>query len=221
MMKIFKQIAAMMLAITLAATFIPVNVQAAGAKVTIASSGKVGTAMYKGAKARTASFKMTSTLSESGLKLTDGIYDVYEVNISLNKAKLSKNDIKKTVLESEKKGGHISDYTSICVDAEGNSLSDIIISGGLNKEKSSNAKNLTAKIGRNTYYIYGWRKNVVYSYKVYVPQGMTGIHLGFAGLRNGQLKGSTEKKYESHKINYYSAGFGKNKNGFAIAGAVN
>ncbi len=228
MKKIMKQMLALMLALVVAFTLAPVNAQAAG-KVKFANSGKVKAVMYKGAKAKKASFSLNSVKIKEAVPLEwangeKGYYDEYEVTLNLKKAKLSKTDIIKTVKESRKKGGKIASDCTFLIDANGNTLkgnSDgvFVQSGGLDYSASSSSKSLKAKEGRTTYYIWSWRKTEVYKYKIYIEHGKTGIYLGVAGLKKGQIKEKNQDKLKDGAITYTKAGFG-NKKGFAIAGSI-
>ncbi len=214
MKKIIRSLVAMFLAFAIALTCVPQTAEAAGVKLTKATSGKVSAVYYKGAKAKKASFSMNSVFAYQ----YNG-YNVYNVKVTLKRPKLSKNDIVNTVKESTKKKGKISDYSLIFVDGKGNQISPIF-DGTMNYSESSASKTLTASTGRSRYYIYGWRSKTVYDLQVAVPAGTSDVYVGFAGLRSGQLKKKTAQKYTDGKINYYSAGFGKNKKGFAIAGSI-
>ncbi len=223
MKKLSKQLLALMLALVVAFTFAPVKAQAANVKVKISRSGKVKAVYYKGGKAKKASFSMTSVKQENGMidKNTGKEYDLYEVTATLKRAKLSKTEIAKTIQESRKKGGHINDYMLVLVDANGDKISDGgIYSGGVDYGSSSSSKTLKAKEGYRNYYIYGWRKTTTYKYKVLVPKGQNNVYLGFAGLKNGQVKKSKVDKIENGGIPYYKGGFGNKKKGFVVAGSV-
>ncbi len=215
--KTLKMCAALMLALVIAITATGTTAEAASVKLTKANSGKVSCVLYKGAKAKKATFKLNSSTFRYHSSLYPG-YDVYDVNVTLTRANLSKTDIIKTVKESKKKGTNILDYAMIMVDANGNSVS------GLNYtypsySDSSSYKTLKATSGNTRYYISGWRKKTVYTGSVYIPQGQS-VYLGFAGLRNGQIKKSVYNKWINGNKTYYSAGFGKTKKGYAIAGQI-
>lgn len=221
MKKIVKQILAMALALAIAFTFAPVEAQAAGVKLTKKNSGKVSCVYYKGAKAKKASYSMTAV--NNGViqdYRTGAYYNKYTVSVKLKRSNLSKNDIVRTVKESRKKGGNISDYVLIVTDAQGNALNDVAIDGYMDYANSSSSRTLKARSGYTTYYIWGWRKTTTYTYTVYVPYEKAGVYIGFAGLRNGQIKKSKVDAFTDGEINYYQAGFGKNKKGFAIAGCI-
>jgi len=221
MKKIVKQILAMALALAIAFTFAPVEAQAAGVKLTKKNSGKVSCVYYKGAKAKKASFSMTATNGGPYYnRYTGAQYNKYTVSVKLKRSNLSKNDIIRTVQESRKKGGNISDYVMIVTDAQGNAVNDCIIDGYTDYANSSSSKTLKARSGYTTYYIWNWRTTTAYTYDIYVPYDKAGVYVGFAGLRNGQLKKSKVDALSNGEISYYKAGFGKNKKGFAIAGCI-
>ncbi|WP_026526625.1 hypothetical protein [Butyrivibrio sp. VCD2006] len=222
MKRILKQLSAIVLIFALAFSFAPIKTQAAGVKLTKSRSGKISSVMYKGARPKKASFKLSSTLLRSSVKASNQqLYDEYEVSISLTLSKLSKKDIMKIVQEAKKRnGGQIDDYTPIYVDKNGNSITDLIVENGSYVSRSSTAKTLVARKGRHVYRIYNWKKKIAYSYKVLVPLGHDTVYLGYAGLRNGQLKKATMNKLNNKTISYYAAGFGKNKKGYAMAGSI-
>ncbi len=152
---------------------------------------------------------------------TGMLYDAYDVVVTIKRPKLSKSDIIKTVKESKKKGGHVNDFCLIVVDENGNKVTDGGLNGGsLDTQSSSSSKTLKAKEGRKNYYIWNWRKTAVYKYQVVVPHGQKNVYVGFAGLKNGQIKKSKEDKLSDGNITYFSAGFGSKKKGFIIAGPV-
>ena len=222
MKRFLKQLSVIVLIFALVFSFAPIKTQAAGIKLKKSRSGKVSAVMYKGARPKKASFKMSSTLLRSVInKNTGQLYDEYEISITLSMPKLSKKDIMKTVQEARKRnGGQIDDFTPIYVDKNGNNVSDISIESGSYISHSSASKTLIARKGRHVYRINNWKKKISYSYKILIPQGHDTVYLGYAGLRSGQLKRKTMNKLNNNTINYYSAGFGKNKKGYAIAGQV-
>ena len=235
MKRLVKQLLALTLALVVGFTFVPVNVQAAGRKVTVKNSGAVKSVLYKGGKAKNANFNFKSVKDPDEYVITGGYYmkkgasdegkqvfNKYEVSMTLKMPKLSKNEIEKIVKETKKKKYARSyvTYATVFVDSKGNPIKDVDIFGGFNENKSSTPKTLVAHRGRHYYRMFTWRNKVTYEYTVYIPAGRTDVNLGFAGLRNGQLKSTTMTKYSNNKIDYYAAGFGKNKKGFIIAGSV-
>ncbi|WP_029322437.1 hypothetical protein [Butyrivibrio sp. AE3004] len=215
-----KQLLALLLALVVAINFTPFKAQAAGPKVTLSRSGKVKTVMYKGGKAKTSSFTMIVEKGAPTVFDPDTnapVYDEYYVRIKIKRFKMSKKDIIKTVKESRRRKGGISTYVPIVIDSKGNYITNCIFEGALLHSESDYGRTLKAKQGRTTYYIYNWRNYSTYAYRLTLNHGTTGIYIGFAGLRNGQLtKNASRKKMKD----YYSAGYGKNKKGFIIAGSV-
>lgn len=221
MKKIVKQMMALVLALALAITFMPVNVQAAS-KIKFANSGKVKVVYYKGAKAKKGTFTLETLNTGKEVTLRDGRECFqYICKVKVERPKLSKSDIVKTVKESKKKKGKIADYCTILVDENGNPISDIPVDGYLDYNSSSSSKTLKAKEGRRNYYIYSYRKTTVHVFNVYIPKDRTsGVYMGVAGLKKGQIKKSKMDKFQDGKISYTAAGFG-NKKDFTIVGKVN
>ena len=226
MKKLVKQLLALTLALVIGFTFMPVKAQAGGRKVTIKNSGTVKTVPYKGGRAKKGTFTFSSVGNYYFLKgSTDEgkqVFYKYDVTITLKQPKLSKNDIIKVVKETKKKNyanGYMT-FEPVVIDSAGNVIRDIDYSMKLNTDKSSAMKTLVARQGRQSYKMFQWRNVKVYEFSMFVPAERTDVNVGLAGLRNGQLKKSAYSKYMSDKIDYYAAGFGKNKNGFIIAGRV-
>ncbi|WP_408070929.1 hypothetical protein [Butyrivibrio sp. JL13D10] len=223
MKKILKQMVALTLALVVAFTFAPVKAQAAGVKVTKSRSGSVKAVYYKGGPAKKATFKMTSTKLNYVRKTNDGqkVYDCYEVVVTLKRPKLSNTDIIKSVSESVKKNTKVNDFTIVAIDANGNTVDDGgIFNANVDMALSSSKKTIKAKQGRHIYYINDWVKKEVVKYEVLVPHGQTGIYIGIAGLKNGQVSKSKDTKYKNGKISYIKGGYGSSKKGFVIAGSV-
>lgn len=214
--KTLKMCAALMLALVIAITATGTTAEAASVKVTKKNSGKVSCVYYKGAKAKKAKVSISSNYKYS---LTYSGYDVYDVTVTINRASLSKNDIIKTVKESRKKGSDIMDYVLVVIDGNGNQLS-VPASFYTSYSQSSSSKTLKATSGNTRYSIYGWMKKTVYTGTVYVPRGTTGVYVGVAGLRNGQIKKSVYNKWKNGSKTYYGAGFGKTKKGYVLAGQI-
>lgn len=223
MKKIIRQMLALTLALVVAFTFAPVKAQAAGVKVTKSRSGSVKAVYYKGGPAKKATFKMTSTKLNYVWKTKDGqkVYDCYEVVVTLKRPKLSKTDIIKSVNESVKKKTKVNDFTIVAVDANGNPVDDGgILNANVDYTLTSPKRTIKAKQGRVTYSINDWLKKTVVKYEVLVPQGQTGMYIGIAGLKNGQISKAKANKFKDSKINYIKAGYGSSKKGFVIAGSV-
>lgn len=219
MRKVLKSFAALMLALVVAFTATGTTVEAASAKVAFNNSGKVNCVYYKGAKAKKAKFKMNSSQYVNTFLASDGVtYDQYSVNVQIERPNLSNGDIINIVNESKKKGGNIYDYALVIIGADGNSRSDVRTSMSINYSESSQSKVLKTVSGYRRYYISGWRKKTVFSGNVYVPSGTTGVYVGFAGLRSGQMTKKQVKQFG--KGNYYKAGFGNKKKGYVVAGQI-
>jgi len=214
--KALKMCTALLLALVIAITATGTTAEAASVKVTKKNSGKVSCVYYKGAKAKKAKVSISSSYKYS---LTYSGYDVYDVTVTINRPSLSKNDIIKTVKESRKKGSNIMDYALVVIDGNGNQLS-IPWSLYTSYSQSSSSKTLRATSGNTRYSIYGWMKKTVYTGTVYVPRGTTGVYVGVAGLRNGQIKKSVYNKWKNGSKTYYTAGFGKSKKGYVLAGQI-
>ncbi len=215
--KALKMCTALLLALVIAISATGTTAEAASVKVTKKNSGKVSCVYYKGAKAKKAKVNISSNYKYT---LTYSGYDVYNVEVTLTRPSLSKSDIIKTVKESRKKGTNIMDYTLVAIDGNGNELSNVTTSIYKSYSASSASKTLTARSGYTRYSIYGWTKKTVYTGSVYVPRGTTGVYIGVAGLRNGQMKKSVYNKWYNGTKTYYSAGFGKSKKGYVLAGQI-
>ena len=237
MKTIYKRLLTIVLVFALAISFTPIRTLAAkdnnndkGKKekveygtVVKANSGTISTIMYPGAKAKKASFKITSEKGDRYIDTNNNNkeYDCYEVTITLNKSKLSSKDINKSLYDYRKKKGTLQDYAIIMIDKDGKSAKGIKVDGGINEYLSSAPQQLKAKDGKKTNYFGGWRKIVVYTFRIMVPENSKGVYVGVAGLRNGQLTKDTKKQYQSDKINFYKAGYGNNNRGYCYVKRIN
>ncbi len=220
MKKVLKSFAALMLALVVAFTATGTTVEAASAKVTFKNSGKVSTVLYKGAKAKKAKFKLNSVQYVESYPATDGIYyDEYSVSFQIERPNYSTGDVINIVTEAKKKGtGAYYDYIPVIVGADGNYRTDVHAQLNMDYSASSKSKTINASSGYRRYWISGYRKKTVWTGKIQVPSGSTGVYIGFAGLRSGQI--SQKQIKQLNKANYYKAGFGNKKKGFAIAGQI-
>ncbi|MBE5845499.1 MAG: hypothetical protein E7302_15250 [Butyrivibrio sp.] len=220
MKKVLKSFAALMLALVVAFTATGTTVEAASAKVTFKNSGKVSTVLYKGAKAKKAKFKLNSAQYVRTFPATNGnFYDEYDVNLQIERPSYSKGDVINIVTEAKKKGtGAYYDYVPVIIGADGNYRTDCGTTLSVDYSASSKSKTIYATSGYRRYWISGWRKKTVWSGKIQVPSGSTGVYVGFAGLRAGQI---TKKQIKNlNKANYYKAGFGNKKKGYVVAGQI-
>ena len=113
MKTIYKRLLTIVLVFALAISFTPIRTLAAKdndndkskkekveyGTVVKANSGTISTIMYPGAKAKKASFKITSEKGDRYIDTNNNNkeYDCYEVTITLNKSKLSSKDINKSL----------------------------------------------------------------------------------------------------------------------------
>ena len=219
MKRLLKQLSAILLVFALIVSLTPTSVSAASIKVTKKNSGKVSTVLYPGARAKKATATIESALFKSDVEENGVLYDIYSVRITLVKANLSKRDVVGAVKDGLRKKVPASDYSPVLIDKNGNDVKNVVVDGGL--KSYSTPRNIVARSGRKRYTIYEWSKTLVYTYGIAIPKDHDKVYIGFAGLRNGQMKKSIRNKYISNKINYYKAGFGSTKKGFIIAAPIN
>ena len=206
MKKILKNSLTLLLVLALAFSFAPISAEAASnAKFKNSRNGKVCSVLYKGCKAKKASFSMNSPYTGTGAYYVNGIpgmYDVYNVNLTLTRPSLSKNDVARIGDESLGRGANAYyTYSLIITDSKGNTVNDVAVEGGIDYAASSSPKDLTARSNRlrYRYTLYDYRKTTVFNYTVYIPQGHDTVYMGFAGLRGGQPNKKTASKLTSGK----------------------
>ncbi|MCR5343717.1 MAG: hypothetical protein K6E70_10205 [Butyrivibrio sp.] len=176
MKKMFKQLAALMLALILALSFSPTEVRAAASlcgKLYTSSSGNVYSVLYPGGTPRKARYTINSTLVEDKLLDTNDVfveYRSYQVEIRINRSNLSKKDIINSRNDCRRKNTGFGDYKTIIIDRDGD----------------------------------------------HDP-----VYFGVVGLRNGQLTNRNKKLYREGRINFFNAGYGSTKRGYAYVRRIN
>ncbi|WP_029320155.1 hypothetical protein [Butyrivibrio sp. AE3004] len=214
--KRFKSLLSFVLVLTLACVFTPITASAAPVKVDIGYSGSVKAIYYQGGPVRSASYSITSELITD----RDEGYDVYSVRIKLDTPKLTKNGFLNTFADCKKKGRtSILDFTPVFINKNGGDLKGVKWKGGFDKENSSKLYKVKVKYNKKSY-SFNWRDHCEYEYKVYVKNGVKGVYVGVAGLRNGQISSSTYSSWKQNQIDYVQAGFGSSKRGFIVAGKI-
>ena len=227
MKKMFKQLAALMLALILALSFSPTEVRAAASlcgKLYTSSSGNVYSVLYPGATPRKARYTINSTLVEDKLLDTNDDfveYRSYQVEIRINRSNLSKKDIINSRNDCRRKDTGFQDYKTIIIDKDGDPVYNITVSGGFRRDLSSPGKRLKAKDRKKTYYLNDWQKETVYVYRVLIPDDHDPVYFGVVGLRNGQLTNRNKKLYREGRINFFNAGYGSTKRGYAYVRRIN
>ena len=229
MKKIFKQLAAITLVFALMLSFSPSNVMAASknncGSVTKASSGKVSSIIYGGAKVKRAGFSIYSELVED--TSNDGNEDFIEyktqkITVKFVRPTYSKRDIlsiRKNL--SRVKNKVWEDFKVIIIDEDGDFPRGITLKGGFDAAASSKPQSITAKLKTGSHSLNGYRKTEVYNYKLLVEKDHHPVYIGVAGLRNGQITNAAKNNYKQNRINFYEAGFGSKKKGFAYVQRIN
>ena len=92
---------------------------------------------------------------------------------------------------------------------------------GYRRDLSSPGKRLKAKDRKQTYYLNDWQKETVYVYRVLIPGDHDPVYFGVVGLRNGQLTNRNKKLYREGRINFFNAGYGSTKRGYAYVRRIN
>lgn len=220
MKRLSKQIFAILMVLFLVLSISPLQANAASKKnVTIskAKQGTVNAIMYKGAKPQKGTFTMKSKMIQSNVTLGSKKtkYDIYNVRLVLTQKKLSNNYAAMSVKEMNAISDAVRDFQLILVDSKGNVIKDAINLVGIKYGDSSPVQLISGKIGGKTYSLYNWRKKIVFEGQVSIPHKKD-AYIGFAGLRSGQIKTATAKKFENNKIDYYTAGFGSTKKGYIV-----
>ena len=228
MKKIFKRLAAITLVFALMLSFSPSNVMAASkncGSVTKASSGKVSSIIYGSAKGRKAGFTISSELVEDTTtdKNEDFIeYKTYRITVKFTRPSYSKHDIlsiQNNLNRIKTKGWE--DFKVIVIDGNGDFPRGITLQGGFDADSSSKPQTLTAKHKSGSFSLHGYRKTEVYKYKLLVEADHDPVYIGVAGLRNGQITNAAKNNYKQGKINFYEAGFGSKKKGYAYVQRIN
>ncbi len=223
MKRFFKQFLAMMLVFIIVLSISPLQVGAAAKKnITISKTKKatVKSVMYKGAKPTTATFSMNCKKTKTGVTVGSNKYDIYNITLTLNSKKLSGSYAAKAVKQMNAIGQHVYTFQPIVIDKKGKMLKNVVSYAYLDKNKSSNTKVISGTVNGKRYSLYDWRQKEVYQFQLSIPQKTKECYIGFAGLRNGQIKTSLDQKFTNGKIDYYAAGFGSSKKGFIVVKKV-
>ncbi len=219
MKRFCKQFLALLLVLMMVFSISPIQAAAAKKNVTIskAKKGTVYSIWYKGAKPVKATFSASVKKYKTGVTYGDDtLYDIYNVTLTLNNQKPSGVYAAKAVKEQHAIGQKVYTFQPIITDSKGKALKNIIYNANMDMAKSSNQVILSGKVNGQHYSLYNWRKKDVFKYEISIPQKQKECYIGFAGLRNGQIKTALDQKFTNEKIDYYKAGFGSSKKGYIV-----
>ena len=227
MKRILKSLISIALVFSLGISLNPVNALAASKRygtIVKSTSGYVSTTLYPGAKPKKAKFKIqTELVNDTLIDTNDDFieYSEYKVSVTIDRKNLTKKEIVNIVKDIKNKKTSFNDYIAIFIDKDGDPASNIIVSGGMDDDLSSPGERVEAKYNKRIYYINSYRKVSVLTYKVLIPHGGEAVYFGVAGQKNGQITNDNRSKYRQRRINFYQAGYGNSKRGFAYVKKLN